>query len=181
MLPMRLGVTCALVMLLAAGCGGGGSNTAQFHDAAANFTFSYPKSLIQGFTTVTREIAGRAPVYTTNVGTDQTNVVVVSEYPLRRPYEAYTPAAFQPFVDSVVRGIARAVGQRVTAVSSVMLGPLHGYGYELVTPDGSLHTRMVLGFKGRREWFLRCQWNTHGEAVIPAACEQVRTTFALTR
>jgi hypothetical protein len=179
MLRMGRGLAAGLTaVVLAAGCGGGGAATKTVTDVAAGFTFAYPANFTRGFAGVGREIQGRSPLFSVNVGLDPTNLIVLETYRLRRAYETYTPAEFEPIVTSAVLAIGRAVNERVTAIGHSRLGPLVGYDYALVALDGTTMSRILLGFRGSSEWYLRCQWTTTGTKTIPAACDQVARTFA---
>ena len=103
---------------------------------------------------------------------DESNLLVVSEYPIKRPYESYKPDEFTPFVDATVRAIARASDLKVTNSDREKLGPLDAYSYELEGPDGN-GSKMILGFKGKVQYFLRCNWLAgDGADRIPPACDR---------
>ncbi len=178
MSPMRLRSWLVLLLVGLAGCGGGPSDAITFKNADAGFTFTYPRDFISGFTAVSREIDGREPRFSTNVGIDEINVVVVSRYTIKRPYESYKADEFQPFVDAAVRALAQAADLRVTKKGRVDLGGLEAYTYDLEGEEGA-GGRMILGFKGRDQWFVRCNWDAEGQARLPRACDDVRDSFDL--
>jgi hypothetical protein len=168
----------AVTALLLVACGGQ-SNTITYSSPDAAFTFKYPRDFIAGFKAPAREIKDRPPKFTTNVGMDDSNLLVVSEYEIKRPYESYKPNEFTPFVDATVRAIARASNLKVTGSDREKLGPLDAYAYTLTGADGS-GSRMILGFKGRSQYFLRCNWAPGGGADrIQPACDQARKSFKL--
>jgi hypothetical protein len=158
---------------------GGPSDSIKYTSPDASFTFSYPRDFIAGFTAASREIKDRPPKFSTTVGMDESNLLVMSEYNIKRPYESYKPDEFTPFVDATVRAIARASDLKITDSSREKMGPLDAYSYALEGPDGSGST-MTLGFKGRVQYFLRCNWAAgEGADRIPPACDQARKTFQI--
>jgi hypothetical protein len=167
-----------LFALLFAACGGQ-SETITYTSPDAGFTFKYPRDFIAGFKAPTREIKDRPPKFSTNVGMDDSNLLVVSEYAIKRPYESYKPDEFTPFVDATVRAIARASSLKVTKSDREKLGPIDAYAYTLSGADGS-GSKMILGFKGTTQYFLRCNWAPGGGADrIEPACDQARKSFKL--
>ena len=166
----------ALLSVVGAGCGGD-SNTLTFDEPNAGFTFSYPKGFAGGFTAVGREIEGRPPAFTGNVGLDEVNVLVVSTYMLKRPID---PTTDRPFIDGTVRGIARATQMTIGKSAAEKLGDLAAFAYDLDATDGSTHSRLILGFKDRTEYFLRCNWDADGANKIPDACREAQRSFKLT-
>lgn len=176
---MRASVLLVAVLgLLMAACGGP-SDSITYTSPDASFTFKYPRDFIAGFKAPTREIKDRPPKFSTNVGMDESNLLVVSEYLIKRPYESYKPDEFQPFVDATVRAIARASSLKVAKSEREKLGPIDAYAYTLQGADGS-GSKMILGFKGRTQYFLRCNWAPGGGAErIQPACDQARKSFKL--
>jgi hypothetical protein len=175
----RLAVTCLVAgALVAAGCGGS-SNTATFSDPGATFTFQFPSSFGRDFAAVKREVQGRPPKFSTNVGVNEANVIVVSEYGIRRAYESYKPADFQGSVDTLMRTIARAEGSQITSSGRGKLGPLDAYTYELSGPAGA-KSKVLIGFKDKTEYYVDCTAHPEQAATIDKACDQVASTFKLT-
>ncbi len=80
-----------------------------------------------GSTAASREIKDRPPKFSTTVGMDESNLLVMSEYNIKRPYESYKPDEFTPFVDATVRAIARASDLKITDSSREKMGPLDAY------------------------------------------------------
>jgi hypothetical protein len=168
----------AVTALLLVACGGQ-SDSITYTSPDASFTFKYPRDFIAGFKAPTREIKDRPPKFSTNVGMDDSNLLVLSEYAIKRPYESYKPDEFTPFVDATVRAIARASNLKVTDSDREKLGPIDAYAYTLTGADGS-GSKMVLGFKGKTQYFLRCNWAPGGGADrIEPACDQARKSFKL--
>jgi hypothetical protein len=62
--------------------------------------------------------------------------------------------------------------------SATNLGDLPATQFDFVAKDRSLTTRLVYAFKGKTQYFVRCQWNESGTETIPPACDQVTKTFA---
>ena len=176
---MRLpALLVALAGLLLVACGGP-SKEITYTSPDASFTFSYPRDFIAGFKAASREIKDRPPKFSTTVGMDETNLLVVSEYAIKRPYESYKPDEFTPFVDATVRAIARASALKITKSAREKLGPMDAYSYDLAGADGS-GSKMILGFKGRVQYFLRCNWAAgDGATRIPPACDGARKSFKI--
>lgn len=168
----------AVLAVLVTACGGA-SDTITYTNPDASFTFKYPRDFIAGFEAPAREIKDRPPRFSTTVGMDESNLLVLSEYTIKRPYESYKPDEFQPFVDSTVRAIARASDLKVTDSGREKLGPLDAYSYTLEGEDGS-GAKMILGFQGTNQYFLRCTWAAgEGQDRIPDACDTARKSFKL--
>jgi hypothetical protein len=164
---------------LANGCGGS-SSTATFSDPGATFTFQFPKSFGRDFAAVKREVQGRPPKFSTNVGVNEGNVIVVSEYGIRRAYESYAPADFQGSVDTLMRTIARAENAQITSMGRGKLGPLDAYVYQLSGADGT-KSKVMLGFKDKTEYYVDCSAHQDQAATISKACDQVSSTFKLSQ
>ena len=99
---MRASVLLAVAAAVVLAACGSTSDSITYTSPDASFTFKYPRDFIAGFKAPTREIKDRPPKFTTNVGMDESNLMVVSEYAIKRPYESYKPDEFTPFVDSTV-------------------------------------------------------------------------------
>ena len=179
--PMRSrALVAAVVACLTLGSCGEGSKTTTFSDAGAGFTFRYPSDFSRGFANVGAEFRGRAPAFRAAVGLDSTNVLVVSRYAIKRAYESYGGyQRFQPYVDTAVRTIARADKARITGSSRGKLGDLDAYVFDLDLGDGRSE-RLVFGFRGTNQYFLRCNRNAAQADRIKAACADAQSTFAPT-
>ena len=170
-----LGVV-ALVVLLA-GCGGGGERT--FSASEARFTFAYPRSFVDLGATLGAQIQGRPPAFSRTVGTDQVNFIVASRYVIRRPFESYSAAAFQQAVDAAVRAIANGTNARIVSRGHTSMGGAKTYLYDLASVDGARHSKLALAFRGTDEYFLRCQWDASGAGTLPKACERAESSFKI--
>lgn len=176
---MRVRALLVLIVGLVLTACGGPSDSITYTSPEASFTFSYPRDFIAGFTAASREIKDRPPKFSTTVGMDESNLLVMSEYNIKRPYESYKADEFTPFVDATVRAIARASDLKITDSSREKMGSLDAYRYELEGPDGNGST-MTLAFKGKVQYFLRCNWVAgEGADRIPPACDQARKTFKI--
>ena len=49
--------------------------------------------------------------------------------------------------------------------------------FEFTTRNDTLTTRLVYAFRGKQQYFLRCQWNAEGKDAIPGACDEVAKTL----
>lgn len=172
-MPVRRG-TWILACLALAACGG--NDTERTFDAAdAPVTFTYPSAYVRVFTAAERQIKGRPPTFSVAYGLDDTNVVVVSTYRLKRSADDYTPERFREFVDTAVRAIARASDQKVAKRERGRLADLDAYTYDLDGQD--VDARLILSFKGVDQYFVRCQWDDdHGDDVR-AACATVERSL----
>jgi hypothetical protein len=157
---------------------GGSSATTTFSDPGASFTFSYPSALGRDFVGAKREVQGRPPSFSTNVGVNPTNVVIVSQYAIRKAAESYDPATLQSSVDLLVRTIARADGATVSGSGKGKLGELPAYTYDVAGPDETT-SRILIAFKGKTEYYVKCTWKPAQEAAIKPACDQVASSFAV--
>ena len=167
-----------LAGLVLAACGGP-SGSITYTSPDASFTFAYPRDFIAGFKASSREIKDRPPRFSTTVGMDEANLLVLSEYAIKRPYESYKPDEFTPFVDATVRAIARASDLKIKGSEREKLGSIDAYSYDLSGADGA-GSKMTLGFKGKVQYFLRCNWAAgEGSNRIPPACDQARKSFKI--
>jgi hypothetical protein len=180
--PRRRTLLLAAIALAAgsAACGGGGgSKTSTYAVAAAPYTFSYPKTFVETSPNTGAEFSGRPPVWKFAIGIDGANVVVTEAYVIKRAVESYKPAAFATFVDAAARQIATNNGSRVTKSSAGKLAGLTSHVYDLSENDGGLATRLVFAFRGKNQYFVRCQWDEEGGKLVRPACADVIATMAL--
>ena len=104
-----------------------------------------------------REIKDRPPKFSTAVGIGR----VEPARHVRVQHQAPVRVVRAGRVHAVRRchrsAIARASDLKITDSSREKMGPLDAYSYELQGPDGS-GSQMTLGFKGKVQYFLRCNW-----------------------
>lgn len=164
---------------LAASCGGGGSKDGTYSVPAAPYTFSYPKAFDETTPNTGAEFNGRPPTWKFAIGIDGANVVVTETYTIKRPVESYKPAAFATFVDAAARQIAKNNGSEVAKSSAGTLVGLTSHVYDLSENDGGLATRLVFAFRGRTQYFVRCQWDEEGAKLVRPACAKVVSTMSV--
>ena len=175
LLPLALLVLTIAAALGLSACGGTDGTT--FNDAGAPFTFQYPPSLHKVFANTGREIQGLPPKYKVALGTDETNVVVVAYYQLPKDVSKIKKNALAVAVERSARALARALKGTVPKSTSTQLGDLPATQFEFSTQSKSLTTRLVYAFQGKKQYFLRCQWNADGQDPIPGACDMVASSF----
>ena len=175
LLPLTVLAVAIAAALGVAGCGGSDGTT--FDDAGAPFTFQYPSSLHKVFANTGREIQGLPPKYKVTLGTDDTNVAVVAYYQLPKDVSKLKKAALAVAVERSARALARALKGTVPKSSSTQLGDLPATQFQFSTQSTSLTTRLVYAFQGKKQYFLRCQWNAAGQDAIPGACDQIASSF----
>jgi hypothetical protein len=175
LLPLALLVLTITAALGLSACGGTDGTT--FDDAGAPFTFQYPKDLQKVYANTGREIQGLPPKYKVALGTDETNVVVVAYYQLPKDVSKIKKNALAVAVERSARALARALKGTVPKSTSTQMGDLPATQFEFSTQSKSLTTRLVYAFEGKKQYFLRCQWNADGQDTIPGACDMVAETF----
>jgi hypothetical protein len=175
LLPLALLVLTITAALGLSACGGNDGTT--FDDAGAPFTFQYPKDLQKVYANTGREIQGLPPKYKVALGTDETNVVVVAYYQLPKDVSKIKKNALAVAVERSARALARALKGTVPKSTSTQMGDLPATQFEFSTQSKSLTTRLVYAFEGKKQYFLRCQWNADGQETIPGACDMVAETF----
>lgn len=175
----RLSVVVLVVAAMAvlAACGGSDGGT-QFAEEGAPFTFTYPPDLQKVFADTGREIKGLDPAYRVALGTDETNVVVVATYALKQDVSKVKPAKLAIAVERAARALIRAQGGSPPKKSKTSLGDLEATQFEFAAKRRGLTTRLIYAFKGKTQYFVRCQWDEDGAKAIPDACDEVRESFA---
>ena len=179
--PSRLSLLLAATALVAIGasCGGGGSKANTYDVSAAPFSFQYPKTFSQIEANTGSEFSGRPPAWKFAIGIDGANVVVTEAYTLKRSSDSYKPAVFSDFVDAAAKQIAKNNGSHVTKESSGKLAGLGSHVYELSENDGGLASQLIFAFRGKNQYFVRCQWDAEGSKLVRPACDQVVRTLKL--
>jgi hypothetical protein len=175
--PLLLALAATAAVLAA--CGGGGGKTSSYDVPAAPYRFTYPKTFVETSPNIGAEFANRPPVWKFAIGIDGANVVVTEAYVIKRAVETYKPAAFAPFVDAAARQIATNNGSRVTKSSSGRLAGLTSHVYDLSENDGGLASRLVFAFRGRNQYFVRCQWDEEGAKLVRSACADVVSSLTV--
>jgi|GEM_PF-1971337 len=168
----------ALVVLMAGLAACGGDSGTKFGVAGAPFTFSYPSNLQKVFADTGREMKGLDPTYRVALGTDETNVVVVATYALAKDVSKMKKANLAIAVERAARTLARAMNAKAPTRSQTTLGKLPATQFEFVSKDPPLTTRLLYAFRGKTQYFVRCQWDEKSKETIPSACEQIQQTFA---
>ena len=175
---MRALVATVLLIGVALLAACGGDDGTSFAEEGAPFTFSYPSDLQKVFANTGREIKGLDPTYRVALGTDETNVVVVATYALAKDVSKVKKTNLAIAVERAARALAKAMNAEIPKSSATNLGDLPATQFDFVAKDRSLTTRLVYAFKGKTQYFVRCQWNESGKDTIPPACDQVTKTFA---
>ncbi len=171
--------TLLATALLGAGCGDDaeGEALASYDQQGAPFRFSYPPAFTTQAENTGPEVKGRAPVHKVAVGRDETNVVVVAAYRLRKPVEEFAPSDFAAVLDRAATTLARARKVRIARRATGKLGDLSSTVYELTPTAGGIEQRLVYAFRGTTQFFVRCQWDAAGKAFVRAGCDEVQRTF----
>lgn len=167
----------AVLALALAACGGADDGV-RFGEEGAPFTFSYPANLQKVFADTGREIKGLDPAYRVAIGTDETNVVVAATYDLPQDTAKVKPERLAIAVERAARALVRAQGGSPPEKSETTLGDLPATQFQFTAPRRGLTTRLIYAFEGKTQYFVRCQWDEDGTETIPAACDQVRESFA---
>ena len=169
----------AVVAVGGAACGGDadGETLPTYDQAGAPFRFSYPEAFTTQAENTGPEVKGRAPVHKVAVGRDETNVVVVAAYRLRKPVEEFKPSDFAAVLDRAAAALAGARKVRVARRSSGSLGGLPSTVYDLTPTTGGVEQRLVYAFRGTTQFFVRCQWDAGGKEFLEAGCDEVQRSF----
>jgi hypothetical protein len=175
--PSRL-LALPLLALALAACGGGGEDAShEFQDEGAPFAFTYPSAFTRQLADTGSEIRDRPPRFKVAVGTDEVNVVVVAAYNLARPAESYAPADFAMVVDRAAAALARASGATIAGRERGKLGDLDSTVYRLSTSSEGRDAQLVFAFRGRSQYFVRCQWDAAGRESVATGCSEVQRSF----
>jgi hypothetical protein len=196
LLPRMLGAG-ALVAALAAigvyfllgnGSGGGKPEGGVFQRDGTPVSFDYPSDLVarqppQG--------GLLKPTFSTAVGVDAGNYVVVATYRISANVQAdgsaigtggtrLTADRFDQSVDRAAERIAAA--QKLTAKGPVQpgkAGDLIARVYDYTRPNGS-SARYVFAFRGHTEYSIACFWDPAHSTALEPACAQVMQTLRRT-
>ncbi|HEY3614231.1 MAG TPA: hypothetical protein VGK92_11025 [Gaiellales bacterium] len=191
LLPRILGA-CALVAAAAAIAayfliGGGSSSpkTGQFQRAGAPVSFTYPSGLV-----LRKPPSGGLlkPTFSTAVGVDAANYVVVATYTISANVQAdgsaigtggsrLTADRFDQSVDRAAERIAAA--QKLSAKGLAepgKIGDMNARIYDYTRPGGS-SARYAFAFRGHTEYSLACFWDPAHAKALSAACDQVMASL----
>jgi hypothetical protein len=191
LLPRILG-GCALVAALAAvgvyflvGGGSGSPKTGQFQRAGAPVSFTYPSGLV-----LRKPPTGGLlkPTFSTAVGVDAANYVVVATYRISANVQAdgsatgtggsrLTADRFDQSVDRAAERIAAAQKLKAKSLAEPgKAGDMIARVYDYTRPGGS-SARYAFAFRGHTEYSIACFWNPAHAKALSAACDQVMTSL----
>ena len=191
LMPRLLAAAAVVAGLAAVGAyfllSGGSSKPAggQFQPAGAPVNFSYPSDL------VTRQPPRGGllkPTFSTAVGLDAANYVVVATYKISADVQSdgsaigtggsrLTADRFDESVDRAADRIAAA--QKLKAKGPAQpgkAGDLIARIYTYTRPDGS-SARYAFAFRGHTEYSIACFWDPAHATQLSAACDQVMTSL----
>ena len=191
LLPRILGACALLAGIAAVGVyflvGGGSSKPAAgvFQGAGAPVSFTYPNGLV-----LRKPPTGGLlkPTFSTAVGVDAANYVVVATYHISASVKVdgsatgaggsrLTADRFDQSVDRAAERIAAA--QKLKAKGQAQpgkAGDLIARVYDYTRPDGS-SARYAFAFLGHTEYSIACFWNPAHARALSAACDQVMTSL----
>jgi hypothetical protein len=192
LLPRVLGAAAVVAALAAIGVyfllGSGGSSTpsgGEFQAAGAPVSFSYPSGLV-----TRRPPRGGLlkPTFSTAVGVDGANYVVVATYRISADVQSdgsaigtggsrLTADRFDESVDRAAERIATA--QKLKANGPAQpgkAGDLIARIYSYTRPGGS-SARYAFAFRGHTEYSIACFWDPAHAQQLSAACDQVMTSL----
>jgi hypothetical protein len=191
LVPRILAAAAVLAALAAVGVyfllSGGSSKPAggQFQRAGAPVSFTYPSKLV-----ARQPPSGGLlkPTFSTAVGVDAANYVVVATYRISADVQAdgsaigtggsrLTADRFDQSVDRAAERIAAA--QQLKAKSLAQpgkAGDLIARIYDYTRPDGS-SARYAFAFRGHTEYSIACFWDPAHAQALSAACTQVMTSL----
>jgi hypothetical protein len=190
-MPRMLAAGAVVAALAAVGAyfllGSGSDKPAagQFQGAGAPVSFSYPSDL------VTRQPPSGGllkPTFSTAVGVDAANYVVVATYRISANVQAdgsaigsggsrLTADRFDQSVDRAAERIAAA--QKLKAKGPAepgKAGDMIARMYDYTRPGGS-SARYAFAFRGHTEYSIACFWDPAHAEALSAACNQVMTTL----
>src|SRR4051794_17349911 len=142
---------------------GGDTPQQRFARPAAPFTFSYPKAW--PVRAISRSSALNTPRYQVAVGPTRLSVVVVATFRLAYDVQVDGSAIgrggvkvsaeeFQRNTDQRLEAVGRQVGMAQQGEpEDTKLGDLDARAYEFARPNGTLHSRFVVAFSGRTQYF----------------------------
>jgi hypothetical protein len=179
------GLAAVGAYFLLSGGSSGKPSGGQFQPAGAPVNFSYPSGL------VTRQPPRGGllkPTFSTAVGVDGANYVVVATYKISADVQSdgsaigtggsrLTADRFDESVDRAAERIAAA--QKLTANGPAQpgkAGDLIARIYSYTRPGGS-SARYAFSFRGHTEYSIACFWDPAHAKQLSAACDQVMTSL----
>ena len=191
LVPRILAAAAALAALAAVGVyfllSGGSSKPAggQFQRAGAPVSFTYPSKLV-----ARQPPSGGLlkPTFSTAVGVDAANYVVVATYRISASVQAdgsaigtggsrLTADRFDQSVDRAAERIAAAQKLKAKGLAQPgKAGDLIARIYDYTRPDGS-SARYAFAFRGHTEYSIACFWDPAHAQALSAACTQVMTSL----
>jgi hypothetical protein len=191
LLPRILG-GCALLAALAAlgvyflvGRGSSTPQTGQFQRTGAPVSFTYPHGLV-----LRKPPSGGLlkPTFSTAVGMDAANYVVVATYRISANVQAdgsatgasgsrLTADRFDQSVDRAAKRIAAAQKLKAKGLATPgKAGDMIARVYDYTRPGGS-SARYAFAFRGHTEYSIACFWDPTHATALKAACDQVMTSL----
>jgi hypothetical protein len=155
-----------LTLLLAAGCGGGGSNHPEHLVHGAGYGFSAPV----GWPVVR---SGREVQAAQGIA-----LVSVTRYPLLRAYRSSLWEHVVPELDHAAAGLAAQQGGTVGESRTVTISGRRARRYDIdYTRNGQrLVERLAFVLRGKTEYLLLCRYARGGDT---RACDRLLATFTL--
>ena len=161
----------------------------QFQSAGAPVSFTYPSELI-----ARKPPSGGLlkPTFSTAVGVDAANYVVVATYRISADVQPdgsaigsggsrLTADRFDQSVDRAAERIAAAQKLQAKGLAQPgKAGDLIARIYDYTRPGGS-SARYAFAFRGHTEYSIACFWDPAHAKAMNAACTQVMTTLQLQR
>ena len=191
LMPRILAAAAVVAALAAVGVYfllGSGSDTpsgGQFQAAGAPVSFSYPSDLV-----ARKPPSGGLlePTFSTAVGVDAANYVVVATYKISADVQPdgsaigsggsrLTADRFDQSVDRAAERIAAAQKLQAKGLAQPgKAGDLIARIYDYTRPGGS-SARYAFAFRGHTEYSIACFWDPAHAEAMSAACTQVMTTL----
>ena len=191
LLPLILGV-CALVAALAAvgvyllvGRGGDSPATGQFQRAGAPVSFTYPSGLVRRKPPTGGLLK---PTFSTAIGIDGANYVVVATYRISASVQAdgsatgangsrLTVDRFDQSVDRAAERIASAQKLKAKGLAQPgKAGDMIARVYDYTRPGGS-SARYAFAFRGHVEYSIACFWDPAHAKAVRSACDSVMASL----
>jgi hypothetical protein len=167
------------------GRGGGSPDAGQFQRAGAPVSFTYPSGL-----TLRKPPSGGLlqPTFSTAVGVDAANYVVVATYRISANVQPdgsaigaggsrLTADRFDQSVDRAAERIAAAQKLKAKGLAEPgKAGDMNARVYDYTRPGGST-ARYAFAFRGHTEYSIACFWDPAHAKALSAACDQVMSSL----